>query len=83
MRQMKAGSLADLVRMATKLEPILQKPRLEIAAAYRPQWSAEEAGACDLGARPYAAAPTLAPDGDARAFTFGRLMSGVLAFHSC
>jgi FixJ family two-component response regulator len=27
MRKMKAGSLADLVRMSTKLEPILQKPR--------------------------------------------------------
>jgi len=27
MRKMKANSLADLVRMSTKLEPILQKPR--------------------------------------------------------
>jgi FixJ family two-component response regulator len=29
MRKMKADSLADLVRMSTKLEPILQKPREE------------------------------------------------------
>jgi FixJ family two-component response regulator len=33
MRKMKADSLADLVRMSTKLEPILQKPREEDSAS--------------------------------------------------
>jgi FixJ family two-component response regulator len=35
MRKMKANSLADLVRMSTKLEPILQKPREADSAKHR------------------------------------------------
>lgn len=41
MRKMKANSLADLVRMSTKLEPILRKPCQE-SAAPQPRWSLEE-----------------------------------------
>ena len=36
MRNMKANSLADLVRMSTKLEPILQKPREGDSAKRQP-----------------------------------------------
>ena len=41
MRKMKANSLADLVRMSTKLEPILRRPCQE-SAAPQPRWSLEE-----------------------------------------
>ena len=39
MRKMKAQSLADLVRMSTKLEPILQAPWQAEAVAPQPRWS--------------------------------------------
>jgi FixJ family two-component response regulator len=42
MRKMKASSLADLVRMSAKLEPILQKPCREDFVAPRPRWTLEE-----------------------------------------
>src|SRR5262249_29044520 len=42
MRKMKANSLADLVRMSEKLEPILRKPCQEESAP-QPRWSLEEA----------------------------------------
>ena len=42
MRKMKADSLADLVRMSAKLEPILRKPSQEQSSAPRPRWTLEE-----------------------------------------
>jgi len=41
MRKMKADSLADLVRMSTKLEPFVYKPSQEKDAAPRPRWTLE------------------------------------------
>jgi FixJ family two-component response regulator len=50
MRKMKADSLADLVRMSTKLGLILPRPRKEISVARQPVWSAgEAAGTCSSG----------------------------------
>ena len=42
MKKMKAQSLADLVRMATTLEPMLRKAGQEEVAAPPPRWSLEE-----------------------------------------
>jgi len=39
MRKMKADSLADLVRMSAKLEPIVRKPYQEESALLQPRWS--------------------------------------------
>ena len=42
MRKMKADSLADLVRMSAKLEPLVQKSPQENHAAPRPRWTLDE-----------------------------------------
>lgn len=42
MRKMKADSLADLVRMSAKLEPIFATPSQEEAAVPQPRWSLSE-----------------------------------------
>jgi FixJ family two-component response regulator len=42
MRKMKADSLADLVRMSAKLEPILPRPCQEETAVPQPRWSLGE-----------------------------------------
>jgi FixJ family two-component response regulator len=41
MRKMKADSLADLVRMAAKLEPFVESPSQEKDAVPRPRWTLE------------------------------------------
>ena len=53
MRKMKADSLADLVRMSAKLEPILQKPCHESPAEPRPRWTLEEPTTIEYSAYAY------------------------------
>src|SRR5262249_54886848 len=56
MRKMKAGSLAELVRMSTKLEPILQRPEEE--GSVESYFSTETASVEPVHERAYALAGT-------------------------